>query len=432
MSEEFEKKDTLDGINSGDTASDESTFYKKPEKEFVVDVSDATSNIPDYNPDAPIDNEAFSKRRFNVETDKRLKRGSGCFTTTIYTIVVLLISVLLAAFVLIIMNDMLGLMKKDEDMIINIPEGVTLSQVADMLQDMDIIDTALGLNLYAQISGDSDIEIKTGDVTVNPKMGYSSLLSALKKSVVKEVVTVTVIEGKTIKQIAEQLEESGVCLAADFIYEIQNGDYSSYDFVAEIPESEDRLFALEGYIFPDTYDFYKGESVTNVVKKFLNNFDDRFDEDLRALAEEKDMTVEDVVKLASIVQKEGTTPEIMRKVASVFLNRLDSPSTYPYLQSNATISYSTGKSIIWYTEEDISIDDPYNSYSNKGLPPSAICNPGLSAIKAVLNPDETDYYYFVTDDNGLYYFSETARRHEQQVAAIKETGAGIEGTAEEA
>lgn len=434
MSDEFEKKE-FDGMMStenteasSDTANDESEYFKKQEKEFNIDISSITDDIPDYDPNKP-QNKRHKAPKYDAKADRMLKKGTGCFTTSIYTIVVLVVSVLLASFVLVILNDMLGLMKNDEDIIINIPEGATISEVADMLQDMDIIDAAIGLKLYANISGKSDLEIASGDITVNPKMGYSSLLKAIKKTNVKEVVSVTIIEGKTIKQIAEQLEEKGVCKAEDFLKEIQTGDFSSFDFVKAIPENEDRIYALEGYIFPDTYDFYKDDSAENVIKKFLNNFNSRFSDDLRALAEDKGMTIDEVVNLASIVQKEGTSAPVMKYVASVFHNRLNNSSSYPYLQSNATLSYSTGKPIIWYTEEDIALDDPYNSYKYKGLPPSAICNPGLDAIKAVLMAEDTDYYFFVTDDDGLYYFSETSKRHEQQVDAIKETGSGLEGTA---
>ncbi len=429
MSEEFEKSiPQNEDMNLSETAKDESEYYKKQEKEFNIDISDITDSIPDYDPNKPKE-KGFKAPQYTAKADRMLKKGTGCFTTSIYTFVVLVVSVLLAAFVLVVLNDMLGLMKKDEDMIINIPEGTTLSEAADMLQDMDIIDAAIGLKIYAKVSGKGDLEIASGEITVNPKMGYSSLLKAIKKVAVKEVVSVTVIEGRTIKQIAEQLDEKGVCKAEDFLKEIQTGDYSSFEFVKAIPENEDRIYALEGYIFPDTYDFYKDEAPDSVVKKFLNNFKTKFSDDLIALAEEREMTVDEVVNLASIVQKEGTTAPVMKYVASVFHNRLDNRSSYPYLQSNATLSYSTGKAIIWYTDEDIALDDPYNSYKYKGLPPGAICNPGLDAIEAVLSPEATDYYFFVTDDDGLYYFSESSRQHEKQVDAIKETGSGLEGTA---
>lgn len=424
MTDEFEKKEQL----GSDTASDESTFYKKPEKEFVIDMSGITEGIPDYNPNE--DKAEFEfKRRKDIETVKIINKGSGCFTTAVYTVVVLLISVLIAAFVLIIMNDMMGLIKKDEDITITVSENATFSEVADMLQDMEIIDTALGLKVYAELSGKSDIELKVGEIVVNPKMGYSSLLNALKKSNVKEIVKVTIIEGKTIKQIAEELEKNDVCSSEDFIKEIENGDYSSYDFLKNLPENDDRIYNLEGYIFPDTYEFYKNDSAENVIKKFLNNFDKRFSKELRNAAEESGMSIDEVITLASIVQKESSTRKIMNKVASVFINRLDKPSAYPYLQSNATLTYITGKSVTWFTDEDLDVDSPYNSYKYKGLPPGAVCNPGLNAIEAVLYCEKTDYYYFVSDEEGLYYFSETFKAHQKQIAAIKETGSGIEGTA---
>lgn len=402
----------------------EETVTEQTDKKYNIDMTEAESSIPDYVKTAmPVYDFEVDGRKHRV---RARKRGFGCLGSSVYLAVIIALSIVLASFVLTVANDITGLEKKDVEITVEIPDGASLSDIAAVLKDNGLIDNELGLIIFARLFDDSRT-YQTGTFVLNPRMGYQEMLKALSQVTEKrKTVNVTVIEGKTIEEIAAILESNGVCTSVEFLKAIEETDFSKdYDFIADIPSNEDRIYKLEGYIFPDTYQFFEASDADDVIKKFLDNFDNRFNEELRAEAKKQGMTIEEVVNLASIVQKEGSSKKTMQMVAGVFHNRLDKPASYPYLQSNATLSYSLGESLIWMDEEQMKNPDPYNSYVHKGLPPSAICNPGLDAIKAVLYPDDNDYYYFVTDSNSKFYFSKTSSQHEKQVANIKKNGVGI-------
>lgn len=390
---------------------------------FAVDMSVAEGSIPDYvRTAAPVyDFETSGEKR---RTRRPRKRGVGFLGSMIYLIIILLLAGAVALFALSVVKDITGITKDDKEIIVTIPDGATLTDIATILEENGLIDSKMGLLAFAKLTNLS-YTYQLGECTLNPKWGYNEMLKALaQQKIVRETVNVTIVEGKTVEQIAELLESNKVCTAADFINAIQTGDFSDYDFIADLPENEDRIYRLEGYIFPNTYNFYLNSDPEDAVRKFLDSFDQQFDEELRQLAAEQGMTVDDVVKLASIVQKEGASKKTMKMVARVFLNRMENKN-YQYLQSNATLSYSKNEAILWITEEQMNDKDPYNSYQHKGLPPSAICNPGRQAIEAVLEPDDNDYYFFVTDSESKFYFSKTANEHEKQSAAIRKNGTGI-------
>jgi len=386
----------------------------KPKENFEIN-TDAAEQIPDYQKtEKPVyDFEAQPPRKRHVH-----KRGVGCLGSTLYLVAVIAVAVGLSIAALGVVRDVTGISKKDASVTVEIPEGATLWSIADILKEKKLIDSEYGLLAYAKIAGINYI-YQPGTFTLNAKWGYKEMLKALSvQQNIKETVKVRIIEGKTVNDIAALLEENGVCSAADFTEALETHDYSQYDFIADIPVSEGRIYQLEGYLFPDTYEFFKESDVDTVVKKFLDNFDKRFSAELRAAAAEKGMTVDDVIRLASVVQKEGGSEKTMKMVSAVFQNRLGNKN-YLYLQSNATLSYALGEAILWITDEQKENKSPYNTYTHKGLPPSAICNPGLKAIQAVLTPDDNNYYFFVTDKDGRFYFSKTANEHEKYSSQIK-------------
>lgn len=238
---------------------------------------------------------------------------------------------------------------------------------------------------------------------------------------VENTVRVTFPEGYTAKQIAEKLEESGVCSAADFMAEIK-GDtvYTlTWSFIPGIVSPENRAFTLEGYIFPDTYEFYKGESAASALSRFLKNAESKLTEEYAARAEELGFTLDEIITLASIIQKEAGDPIEMPKVSSVLHNRIKSPD-YGKLQCDVTIDY-VNKCIIDspYLEGDTErFKELYNTYKCDGLPAGPICNPGMDAIEAALYPEETDYFFFVTDEDWNYYYSETYSEHQKKCREI--------------
>ena len=227
-------------------------------------------------------------------------------------------------------------------------------------------------------------------------------------------VRVTFPEGLTLVQIAEKLEENEVCSASHFIELTNDSAYIQslpYSFISEIDNKELRPYILEGYIFPDTYDFYYGESAERALSRFLSNTEKKLTAEYRQRAEELGYTLDEIITLASIVQEESFTSDSVKNVASVLHNRLSSPS-FSKLQCDVTIHYINDYvTDSKYLSNTAGYAENYNTYKCSGLPIGAITNPGLASIEAALYPAETNYYYFVTDSDWNYYYAETYAQH---------------------
>lgn len=224
------------------------------------------------------------------------------------------------------------------------------------------------------------------------------------------VVRVTFPEGSTVSQIALLLEENGVCSAADFMAEADN-PLNLEGFAFEIPNSEERAFLLEGYIFPDTYEFYRNESAVSAIRRFLKNSAEKLDEEIIARCHELGYTLDEILTLASIIQEEAGDPAEMGKVSSVLHNRLGS-SSFPKLQCDVATFYL--RDYVKPYVDEIRYEELvelYNTYNCEGLPAGPITNSGIDAVRAALYPEETDYFFFVTDSDGAYYYAETWAEH---------------------
>lgn len=225
------------------------------------------------------------------------------------------------------------------------------------------------------------------------------------------IVTVTFPEGYTIYQIADLLEKNNVCSKEDFFLAV-NTPVEGF----EITNPDDRAFLLEGYIFPDTYEFYFEEDANTVVKKFLENFNKKITPELRQQASDMGYSVDEILTLASIIQKECDFDiEECQNVSSVFHNRLENKNAY--LGSDVTYFYLKNMADYLGGSDSERFDyllTQYYTYSpyRKGLPVGPICNPGMKAITAALNPADTDYYYFLTDETCTdFYYAETYSQH---------------------
>lgn len=235
-------------------------------------------------------------------------------------------------------------------------------------------------------------------------------------------VRVTFPEGFTAVQIAEKLEENGVCSAKDFMKLVTDDEYLStlpYLFVEGIEAPESRPFNLEGYIFPDTYDFYKGESAERVLNRFLRNTESKLTDKYYQRAAELGYTMDEIISLAAIVQEEATTSDEMGKVSSVVHNRIVGAG-YGKIQCDVTIHYINNyvTDSPYLTGDTEKYKELYNTYKCVGLPEGAITNPGLDAIEAALYPEDTDYFFFVTDEDWNYYYAETYAEHKKNCAAV--------------
>ena len=224
------------------------------------------------------------------------------------------------------------------------------------------------------------------------------------------VVRVTFPEGSTVSQIAVLLEQNGVCSAADFMSEADN-PLNLEGFAFSIPNPQERAFLLEGYLFPDTYEFYRNESAASAIKRFLKNTQAKLTDEVAQRCEELGYTVDEILTLASIVQEEAGDPAEMGKVSSVIHNRLSSKS-YPKLQCDVATFYLRDYVKPYKTEQEYeALTELYNTYNCYGLPAGPITNSGMDAVNAALYPEDTDYYFFVTDTDGAYYYAETWAEH---------------------
>jgi len=230
---------------------------------------------------------------------------------------------------------------------------------------------------------------------------------------------VTVIEGWSIPQVASYLEEVMGFEKTEFYRltgfpisssENQNGKTVSFDFSSEFAFLRDKPveFGLEGYLFPDTYNFGLEDDPMTVIRKMLNNFDNKFNQKMRDRAEEQGKTIYEIVTVASILERELRTLDEKKIGADIIYKRL---ALGMPLQMDSTVNYLTGKKASQVGLQDLEIDSPYNTYKYKGLPPGPISNPGLDSLLAALNPIESDYLYFLTDKEGRAHFSKTYAEH---------------------
>ena len=238
-------------------------------------------------------------------------------------------------------------------------------------------------------------------------------------NVARATVRLTFPEGWTIAKVFERIEKYNVC-TAEKLYANLDIVGKQFKFYQKINASSGRYLKAEGYLFPDTYDFYIGEAASSVLKKLFNNFQSKWTTEFNTRAKELGMTRDQVITLASIIQREAKDSAEMPVVSSVLHNRLNHPELYPQLQMNSTSEYITA------INEAGLLDDvyysiymsAYNTYSVSGLPAGPICNPGLSAIKAALYPDDTNYFFFCHDSEGNIYLAETAEEHQRNTEKV--------------
>lgn len=339
---------------------------------------------------------------------------AGVFAKVMFGLIIVCLSVSLALFIIFSAQDILGMGKPDNTSLIEIKQNYGLSQVADTLEDAGVINSAFLFKVYYKVTKE-EAAFQYGTYSLKSNMSYDTILSELRKySSSKEEVTIMFAEGSTIYQIAKLLEQNKVCSADVFMDTLEKTAFG-YDFEGGAGTNELVFHKLEGYLFPDTYNFFKGDSPVNAAKKFLSNYDKRVSQKMLVGAPALSMSQADIITVASIVQLEAGNVDEMKKVASVYLNRLKNPGEYARLQADPTREYANELKL-QMSVIDQKIIDAYNTYEGTGLPPGPICNPGLDAIDAVLNAEQTDYFYFCTDQKtGEFYYAQTLEEHNKNV-----------------
>lgn len=415
---------SADTSNDNKEAADKKQAETSPDDKIEPDSEKKPENNSDNNDkdDKPEENDDDKPNDEDEMPKKSIIRK--VLKGTIYTVGVVVVSVALAVFILFSISDFLGMFRPDATADITIPNNAATTQVASLLQKNGIIRSSFVFNLYLNVSKKHTFH--KGVYTLNSSMSYQEILAELRSgSNSRSVVRVTIPEGYTIQRIGDLLQKEDICSKQDFLTAADNASIK-FDFSNQITNDSDRFYHFEGYLFPDTYDFYVKQSADAVVSKMLKNFDKRFDAALRKKAAASGMTVDQVITLASIIQTESGKTSEMGKVSSVFHNRLkNGVSGKKMLQSDATILYVTKNNTAILSSEDTELSSAYNTYKHEGLPPGAICNPGLDAINAALNPDKTPYYFFVSDKKGKYYYAETYTEHLVNVQKAVETGQAI-------
>ncbi len=281
---------------------------------------------------------------------------------------------------------------------ITIEKGESFSSVVDKLKENGIIRHKLLFKYYAMAKG-IDVNLKAGAHILNEAMGYKKTGEELKNgNLGGNTVILTIPEGFEIKDIAKEINNVFGISEEEFLIAAKN------DFGIE----NERENPLEGYLFPDSYEFYKDASAEDIIEKMLQGFDNIWTEKFSQRCLELNMTMDEVIILASIIEREAGSIEEMGKVSSVFHNRLK--INMP-LQSCATVQYILKERKEVLSIADTKIESPYNTYIYAGLPVGPISNPGKAAIEAALYPEKTDYYYFKVNDEGVTLFSKTLSEH---------------------
>jgi len=315
----------------------------------------------------------------------------------------------------------------DSPVLVEIPYGSGKSTIAKILagkgetgQGEAVIRSEGVFKLYVDIMGYAS-KMKAGSYVMNRTMSMHEILEKLSEGDGHSNVTnITIIEGSTVEEVARRLYNSGVISAsASFRDQCNSQEYFNYSFIGALDDENlvNRQYLLEGYLFPDTYEIYVGSSIDTIIRKALKQFGQVWNAEKRERAEELGMTTDQVITLASIIEKEGK-PEDFAKISAVFHNRLKQDMR---LQSCATVQYILRMKRLNLTDEDISINSPYNTYLYDGLPVGPICNPSEEAIKAALYPDESyleeGYLYFCSMDpvEGTLAFAKTYEEHQANV-----------------
>lgn len=332
---------------------------------------------------------------------------------------------LISTYAISCMNDILAIGRDSETVVtVNIPAQTDTKGAIDILKENKLIKHKYFCRICAKVLEYRDDNYLTGIYYLTESMGLENMLSSFKKpTITGETVTLTFPEGYTVNQIAEKLEKYEVCSQTAFFATVRDVDFSTeYSFIAQMDNKDKRYQVLEGYLYPDTYEFYIGENASSVIRKFLDNFKNKWTAEYQAQADKIGMSIDDVITLASIIEKEAYGADQMPLVSSVFHNRLKKSGIYPTLGSDATKEYVTeyiSKSVT-NSAELSGYQKNYDTYKCAGLPVGAICNPGNDAIKAALFPANTGYYYFLHDNDKKIYLAATDSEHNQNsLAALK-------------
>lgn len=316
---------------------------------------------------------------------------------------------------------------KDTGMVeFEVASGSSLSSVSRKLEEAGLIHNHTVFKYMADFMGMGQ-KIQSGDYELSRSMSATEILDQLISGDGKPLTAkITIIPGWTVEDVAAYLAAQDILDDTDeFLSLCRSGEsYTGYYFIEEMmktPDAGDRLYALEGYLSPNTYEIYTSSSADTIIKRLLSQTEAAYALSYDERAQELGMTMDEVFTLASMIEKEAKTADFA-KVSAVFHNRLKKGMT---LGSDVTVKYVSGSEKMYLTDSDLDVDSPYNTYQHEGLPIGPICNPSMGAVVAALYPDEQflaqKYLYFCSTDpdSGSLHFSKTLKEHEAAVAMYR-------------
>ena len=388
-------------------------------------------NLPPYDEE---DSEYSYDRKYNSPISKRRDKKTGCLGGLLYFIFIVSVSVILACVGWMAASDVLALNKEVKSVDVTLPDEIftqekvettaadgtvksstvnvaDINKVAKILKDAGIIEYKPLFEFYSGIS-DAKEKMDPGTYTLSTEFDYRAIIKKMQFGSDSQVRTmVTFPEGFTMKEIFKRLEENKICKYDDLMECAANTEFN-YKFLENIPLGD--ASRLEGFLFPDTYEFYEGETPEATIDTFLQIFHYKLTAEMWDLAAAKNLSMRDIVNIASMIEKEAANDDERATIASVIYNRLKAKMP---LGIDATIQYALPEHKEKLTQEDLDMDSPYNTRKNAGLPPTPIANPGFPSITAALKPATTDYLYYALDTaTGTHKFFKTAAEFNAFVA----------------
>ncbi|MBR4308249.1 MAG: endolytic transglycosylase MltG [Oscillospiraceae bacterium] len=434
----------------GDFAVEYAPEVPVEEASFEPDFGDAFYNYGEYEEEAPAEPEGLTEEELRYyealggeeqnngprpkkPKRKRKKRIVPFFVKMLLYLVLTVVGAIgLGYGIWECAQDVLALGRSDEALTIEIKEGQTVEDIAQLLKENGVIKYPWLFKQYCKFTHSEDT-MDPGTYVLYYNYDYHALVQGMvKRSPNRVTVRITIPEGYTSANIFAMMESKGVCTVKELEECAANFEFD-YWFLEEIPYGSANR--LEGFLFPDTYDFYEKDDPDRVLGKLLSNFRKKFSDKAQEQLEllnadlakrwtaagygedyiaQNRFGIYELMTVASMIEKETAGVAESGKIASVIYNRLCKPAEYPYLNIDATVVYALGGVDHALTYADLEVDSPYNTYKYPGLPAGPISNPGLNSITAALNPTESNYYYYALDKSTrFHYFSKNAKEHNQ-------------------
>lgn len=430
-------------INDGAKPKDDTKVFTKSDKNTAAaNASNEITSFSNESTRAQIERDSKKALKAEKREAKKVEKIKSGRNKKIYRIawllLILILSAVMAEFMVTGFNDLFAINRSEEELVtVIVAKGDSVDEIACKLEDKGVVNSAIFFSMFLDLTGKGD-EIEPGVYEVATNKDYLGVVNFLRNiDNRKTTITLQFTEGMTVLEVADQLYDAGVTSDKDQFLRLCNSDDfdADYDFLAEIEENPDRLYKLEGYLFPDTYEFYVDEDPALTISRFLDNFDVKINETkveaagytetmtIRDLAVRSGISIDELVNRAAIVQGEAANVEDMFNVSSVIKNRLERGAEMDIhtlgMDSTQFYPYGSFEEIPDDLKESFTSD--YETYNSEGLPPGAICSPGLDALTAAVAPNSTNYFYFChgvnADGSVTSYYAESLVQHQANLMA---------------